>query len=60
MRAYLLTTGTLFALIVLLHAWRMAIERGLLRDPWYWLITAVAAALSVWSFRLLRRPASAS
>lgn len=55
MRAYLLTTGTLFALIVVAHVWRVIEEsRALLYDPWYWLITALALGLCVWAFRLVR------
>lgn len=55
MRAYLLTTGTLFGLLTLLHIWRMVAASSVLaRDPWYLLITAIAAALCVWAFRLLR------
>ena len=55
MRAYLLSTGTLFGLIVVAHVWRVFAEsRTLLRDPWYWLLTAVALGFSVWAFRLVR------
>jgi hypothetical protein len=52
MKAYLIVTGALFALIVVVHAWRLTIETNLLRDPWYYLITAIAAAMAVWAFRL--------
>jgi hypothetical protein len=54
MKAYLIATGTLFGLIVVVHAWRMAVETNLLRDPWYYLITLTAAALAIWAFRLLK------
>ena len=55
MRTYLLTTGTLFALLALVHLWRAIAESGTLaRDPWFILITIFAAALSVWAFRLVR------
>ena len=55
MKAYLLTTGTLFGLIVVAHVWRVFAEsRALLHDPWYWLLTAVALGFSIWAFRLLR------
>jgi hypothetical protein len=54
-KAYLITTGTLFGLITLAHVWRV-IEEGmkLAMDPWYILLTLVAAAMSVWTFCLLR------
>ena len=55
MKAYLLSTGTLFGLIVVAHVWRVIAEsRTLLRDPWYWLLTMIALAFCVWAFRLVR------
>jgi hypothetical protein len=60
MKAYLVTTATLFALIAVLHLWRVFEERSsLARDPWFLIITVVAAALSGWAISLLRRPAQA-
>ena len=55
MKAYVTTTGTIFLLVTLVHIWR-AIEEGpgLLKNPWWILITLAAAALSIWAFRLLR------
>jgi len=56
MKAYLITTGTLFALLVVAHVWRMIDEGAhMAKDPWYWLITVAAAALSGWAWRLLRQ-----
>lgn len=56
MKAYLITTGVLFAAITLLHIWRAIEERpNLASDPWYLLLTAVAAGMCVWAFVLLRR-----
>jgi hypothetical protein len=54
LKTYVATTGTLFGLITLAHVLRMSAERHLATDPWYLLLTAAAAALSVWAFRLLR------
>jgi hypothetical protein len=56
MRAYVMVTGTIFALLTLAHIWRV-IEEGshLATDPWYVLITLAAAALSLWAWRLLWR-----
>ena len=55
MRAYVMTTGTLFGLLVLAHVWRMIEESpALATDPWYILITLVAAGLAVWAWRLVR------
>jgi hypothetical protein len=58
MKAYLVTTATLFSLIAVLHAWRMVAERHTLAsDPWFLIITVVALALAGWAISLLRRPA---
>ncbi len=55
MKAYLITTGSLFGVLTVLHVWRI-IEEGpqLARNPWWILITIAAAALAVWAWRLLR------
>jgi len=56
MRAYLITTGILFALLTGAHLWRIAAEsRRLATEPDFVIITLVAAGMSVWAFRLLRR-----
>jgi hypothetical protein len=54
LKIYVASTGTLFGLIAIAHVLRMLAERHLATDPWYLLLTAAAAALSVWAFRLLR------
>jgi hypothetical protein len=56
MKAYVITTGTVFGLLTLVHIWR-AIEEGpqLATEPWYVLITVAAAALCLWALRLLWR-----
>lgn len=55
MKAYVMTSGSVFGLLVLVHVWRVA-EEGthLVRDPSYVLITAGAAALCLWAWRVLR------
>jgi hypothetical protein len=55
MKAYIMTTGAVFGLLVVAHIWRI-IEEGpaLAKDPWYIVITIAAAALCLWSWRLLR------
>ena len=52
MRVFLVTIGTVFALIVVAHIARIAAEPGMAREPWFWLLTIVAAALSGWAWRL--------
>lgn len=46
MKAYLVTTGSLFALLVLVHVWRI-LEEGprLARDPWFVGISVAAVGL---------------
>ena len=47
MKAYLITTGTLFGVLALVHIWRaIDAEPKLATDPWYILVTLVAAAMS--------------
>jgi hypothetical protein len=54
LKTYVATTGTLFGLIAIAHVLRIAAERHLATDPWYLLLTAAAAALSLWAVRVLR------
>ena len=55
MRTYLITTGTLFALIAVAHVWRVIAEsRALATDPWFVGLTLLSLALSAWALRLLR------
>jgi hypothetical protein len=55
MKAYLMTTGTVFALITLAHLLRIMAEGPhLLREPIWVLLTIAAATLSGWAWRLLR------
>ena len=54
MKAYLITTGAVFGLLTLAHIWRIVAEEPhLAREPWFVLITMVAAALCLWAWRLL-------
>jgi hypothetical protein len=54
MKAYLVTTGILFALIAVLHIWRIIAEwRGF--DAEFWFVAGVGAlalALSAWAWKL--------
>jgi hypothetical protein len=54
MKTYVITTGVVFGVLALLHLWR-AIAEGpqLASDPWFLVITVIAAALSLWAFRLV-------
>jgi hypothetical protein len=55
MKAYVMTTGALFGLLVVVHLWRVVEEGpGPAKDPWFILITVAAAALGLWAWRVLR------
>jgi hypothetical protein len=63
MKAYLLTTGALFGLLAVLHAWRAVAEwEHLASDAGLMLETVgiglLALALCVWAWRLLRSRAA--
>lgn len=55
MKCYVAVTGVVFGLIVILHIWRATVERHMATDPWFILLTALAAALCFWAMRLLWR-----
>ena len=49
MRAYLITTAAVFGLITVAHIWRAIAEwPRQATDPWFQLLTVLAAALCVW------------
>ena len=55
MKTYVKATGVIFALLTVVHVWRLVLEPQLLRDPWFLLVTLIAAGLSVGAWRLVRR-----
>jgi hypothetical protein len=56
MKAYIITTGVIFGLLTVAHVVRIVTEdRQLVADPMFVLFTAISAALSVWSWLVLRR-----
>lgn len=63
MKAYLITTGSLFGLLALVHMWRIVGQwPRLLHDSGEIVeagIGVVALALCLWAWRLLRRSARA-
>jgi NO-binding membrane sensor protein with MHYT domain len=55
MKAYVVTTGMIFGLLVAVHLWRMLAENPqLATDPIYLAITVVAGGLAIWSWRVVR------
>lgn len=55
MKAYIITTGLIFALITIAHFARMATETHVLSEPLYLLLTLISAALAIWAVVVLRR-----
>ena len=55
-RAYVLATAVVFGAVTVAHLWRVTVEPHLLREPWYAVVTGVAATLCAWGIVLLRRP----
>ncbi len=60
MKAYVITTGVIFALITAAHIWRIIAENPrLLGTPSLVLLTVASAGLAVWAWMLVqRRPRS--
>jgi hypothetical protein len=58
MRTYVVTTGVVFGLIAVVHLWRV-VEEGsqLAKEPFFIVVTALAASLAIWAWRLASRPA---
>jgi len=55
-KPYVITTGTVFGLIVVAHIWRAVVEGpSIAKDPVYIILTVVAAGLALWAWRLLKR-----
>jgi hypothetical protein len=55
MKAFLVVAGSVFGLIVVAHIARITVEPEMAKEPWFWLITIVAAGLSGWAWRLVWR-----
>jgi len=53
MKSFLIVTGTVLGLIVIAHVMRMFAEPQLVHEPWFWLLTLLAAALSGWAWHLV-------
>jgi hypothetical protein len=51
-KAFFVTAGSVFGLIAIAHIARMVVEPRMAAEPWFLVLTVIAAALSVWSWRL--------
>jgi hypothetical protein len=59
MRAYVAVTGILFLLIAISHIVRAFLEKGLVHDLGFIVLTIIVVLLSIWAGSLLRKqPAS--
>jgi len=60
-KAYLITTGAVFAMITIAHLLRFVTEGShLLTEPLYILLTLIAASLAVWACVLFKRSSRTS
>jgi hypothetical protein len=56
MKAYVTTTGIVFAAIVLAHIAKLfADDLRPAKDPVFVVLTVIAAGLALWAFRVLRK-----
>jgi hypothetical protein len=55
LKAYVIIAGVIFALLTVVHVWRIIVEPHSATDPWFILITLASAALSVGAWRVVRR-----
>ena len=53
MKAFLITVGTVFGLVVVAHVARMVAEPRMAGEPWFLGLTLAAAALSAWAWWLV-------
>ena len=54
MRTYVATTTGLFALLTLLHLWRLVVEPHYRTSAFHLGVIAIGAALALWGWRVLR------
>ncbi len=61
MKVYIAASGTIFGLLTLAHIARIVLESSaLIKDPSYMAITAAAAAMCVWAWRVYPRASDVS
>jgi hypothetical protein len=59
MKTYVMTTGVIFGLLALAHVWRFIAEGWQVANPFFIVITIIAAAFALWAWRLARRSTNA-
>jgi hypothetical protein len=56
MRSYILTSGSLFAALVAVHVWRLAVEGFVVvGNPFYTGSTLASAAMAAWAWYAFKR-----
>ena len=56
MKAYVITTGTIFGIVTVAHIWRIIAEdRSLATNPIFVGVTVVTAALCLWALAVIAR-----
>jgi hypothetical protein len=55
MKPFIATAGTVFALLVVVHVWRIAAEGPGVLNPFFIGVTVIAAALSIWAWQVYRK-----
>ena len=55
MKAYVITTGVIFAVITIAHILRIVAEPRTATEPFFILLKVLSAALCAWGFLVLRR-----
>jgi hypothetical protein len=55
MKAFVAAAGTVFAMLVIVHAWRIAEEGRGVVNPFFVVVTAIAGLFAVWAWRVYRK-----
>ena len=56
MKCYIAVSGTIFALLVVMHIWRASVEgAGILKQPFFIIPTVLAAGMAIWAWRVYRK-----
>lgn len=55
MKAFVAAAGIVFALLVIVHVWRVALEGQGVANPFFIGVTVIAAGFSVWAWRVYRK-----
>ena len=55
LKTYVVTTGVMFSLMVVVHVWRATIEGiGLVKEPTFLIFTGASVAMALWAWRVFK------